>query len=60
MILREGKTPKGKEVRTVIKHLTKAHPPPLAKDPYRLAWRQPLRPAGGHDLAQVIVAALLR
>jgi hypothetical protein len=52
-ILRPARTPKGTEVRTVVRHVTKRlkrHWPTTNQD--RLARRQPLRPRGGHGLGR--------
>ena len=46
-ILRPGRTPNGTEVRTVVKHVTRAHSPALAENAADLARRQPLRPRRG-------------
>ncbi len=49
-ILRPARTPKGTEVRTVIKHLTKRIRRHWPNDPAHLARRQPLRPRRGDGM----------
>jgi hypothetical protein len=50
MILREGKTPSGKEVRTILKHVIKRIP--LAQGRYPGARRQSLRPRRSDGMVQ--------
>jgi Transposase DDE domain group 1 len=49
-ILRPARTPKGSEVCTVIKHVTRHLRIALAEDPHRVARRQPLRPGRGDGM----------
>jgi hypothetical protein len=49
-ILRPARTPKGTEVRTVIKAPDEASEKALADHPHRVARRQPLRPRRGDGL----------